>query len=277
MIHASLWSTGRVMGVWLLAWIIAVGCDAAANRRPEVTLLTDPAGALVLGAVDFEQFTDRLGAQVAIETIDPDAMTIARVQAASNADVVLVADYTYWTQLDKSRRIDPPPWRFMLQRDRIAVATTDPIARIDTDTTSTRRMDARIESFESIVMADPLSDQGGRMAKVALQKSGLWERWKPKVRIAEGLEAAADEVLDGHAKAILLRRRADLGRFSSKLFWLRIYDPYPEAPNLLHGGVLSGSDDPRAALQLWNYLERGLRQSKYGYMDNDKLQITNYK
>ena len=272
MIHAPLCSTARFVGVWLLVWIAALGCDAAANRRPEVTLLADPAAALVLGAIDFDQYANRIGTRVAIETLAPEALSI-RAQVPAGADVVVVADRACWDQLGEQRRIDPPPWRFAFRRERVVLAVAAPPARLDTATTDAQTRDALIESAASIAMVDPLIDQGGRMAKLALQRAGWWERCKPKIQIVESLGRAAERVQTGRAEAILLRRSVLERRFSAKLYAVCVLDPYPEAPDVLSGAILSGSDDPRAARQLWNFLERRIRQSKYDYLENCKLQM----
>jgi molybdate transport system substrate-binding protein len=152
----------------------------------------------------------------------------------------------------------------LLRQDRIAEGTITQIARspfaigiragaAKADVSSTESLKRRLLAAESIAQPDASNGaQDGVYFVGLIARLGIAEALKPKIRITQGGDAAAQLVLSGGAELGVAQRR----NFIS-LKGVELLDPLPDLPGMkfrMVGGVLPGSHERDAGIALLQFL-----------------------
>jgi ABC-type molybdate transport system substrate-binding protein len=240
-----------------LAGLCLAGCGAPEQAQwPKVYVLASQEAAPILTPEAIQYYAEHDGT-VIVPQLAPEDQLVAQLEAGRRADVVLTLSARTYEQLAAKKLIAPPPWRFKLQRDNLAVFT-----REDSTLRLERLDDLRGEAFGPIAIEDTQLPAWGGVVKAGLGQYGLWEPLESRMLRAATRTGVRRAVASGRAPLGIVPRHV-LGSWGGSWRLLLEFDAQPGEPRFYYGCVVASTPRAMAARRLWNHLERQIRSPSF--------------
>jgi molybdate transport system substrate-binding protein len=225
--------------------VLALGMASTAGAQSEITLLSpDPIKATIEKLVsDFEAKT---GTQVKI-TYGTGVSTRKTVASGQALDVSLL--FAPFPEALKTGNIDPSS-ATVIARLRLALAVQKGAHKPDISTPAAVKR--TLLDAKSIISVDPTQGSVGGIALLALEKLGITDQVKPKIKWVQNGGLVQESVAKGETEFALGPYLSDMR--NQGLDVVGALPPEASTPVDITGFLSTGVKDPKAAKALLDYL-----------------------
>ena len=238
--------------VLIYVMAITTGCGIADRERwPRVRVIANQKSEGYVTARLRPQFAYMDGTIVEAEFVPEDRL-LEVLEEGARADMVIFNDPRIMDELAERRLLADPPWRFLIEREKVAL-----VSRAD-EAETVRSLDR----FRSTDLAPPasLSEDGERSTHLiykALATEGLPRHFERTMQMAKRPGPLLKGIREGRIRFGLLHASH---LEESMVSWARwtVIDPSPRAPSHCGGAVLKYSKRPKSARRLWSFVQKDM-------------------